>query len=82
MSFSQAQVSSSPLTFAEMANLISVLANEYNTTTTSILGKLDSVSGDLNALHRLLQGDESIKWSKEEDDLLSKNTNILKQWKG
>ncbi len=82
MSFSQAQVSSSPLAFAEMANLISVLATEYNTTTTSILGKLDSVSGDLNALHRLLQGDESIKWSKEEDDLLSKNTNILKQWKG
>lgn len=72
----------SPLTVAEMGTLISILANEYNTTVPSILHKLDTVSGDLNALHRLLEGDRSVEWTKDEDDLLAKNADIIKKWKG
>jgi hypothetical protein len=70
------------LTIAEMGNLISILAKEYNTTVPSILHKLDSVSGDLNALHRLLSGDRGVEWTREEDDLISKNSDLLKRWKG
>jgi ABC-type transporter Mla maintaining outer membrane lipid asymmetry ATPase subunit MlaF len=75
-------VSNNPLSNAEIATLLSVLAEEYKTTVPSILHKLDAVSGDLNALHRWLSGDRSVQWSREEDDLLSKNTELLKQWKG
>lgn len=75
-------VSNTPLTNAEIATLLSVLAEEYKTTVPSILHKLDAVSGDLIALHRWLSGDRSVQWSREEDDLLNKNTELLKQWKG
>ena len=47
-----------------------------------MLHKLDAVSGDLNALHRLLSGDRSAEWTREEDDLLSRNTELFKKWKG
>lgn len=66
-------VSSAPLTLNEMAALINALAEEYSTTVPAILSKLDSVSGDLNALNSLLSGDKRVEWSKEEDDLLAKN---------
>lgn len=82
MEKSNPNISTAVLTNAEMATLLSVLAEEYKTTVPSILHKLDSVSGDLNGLHRLLTGDKSVAWSKEEDDLLSKNSDLLKQWKG
>jgi hypothetical protein len=75
-------ISNAVLTTAEMANLLRVLAEEYKTTVPAILHKLDTVSGDLNGLHRLLSGDKSVEWSKEEDDLLGKNGDLLKQWKG
>lgn len=65
-----------------MGTLVSILAKEYKTTIPSVLHKLDSVSGDLNALHRLLLGDKSVEWTREEDDLLSRNIEILKKWKG
>jgi len=48
----------------------------------AVLHKLDNVSGDLNALHSLLSGERYVEWSKEEDDLLSKNSELLKKWKG
>jgi hypothetical protein len=75
-------ISSAVLTNAEIASLLSVLAEEYKTTVPAILHKLDAVSGDLNGLHRLLSGDKSMEWSKEEDDLLNKNPELLKRWKG
>lgn len=66
----------------EMGVLISILAREYKTTTAAILQKLDLVSGDLDSLNRLLSGDQSVKWTPEEDDLLNKNPELLKKWKG
>jgi len=75
-------IGTSALTSAEIGVLLGILANEYNTTVPSILSKLDSVSGDLNALHSLLSGDRSVEWNKEEDDLLNKNQELLKRWKG
>ena len=65
-----------------MGALISILAKEYKTTASSILRKLDSVSGDLDSLNRLLSGDQTVKWTDEEDDLLNKNSELLKKWKG
>lgn len=75
-------ISSAVLTNAEIASLLGVLAEEYKTTVPAILHKLDGVSGDLNGLHKLLTGDKSMEWSKEEDDLLTKNPELLKRWKG
>lgn len=48
----------------------------------AVLHKLDNVSGDLHALHQLLSGEKSVEWSKEEDDLLNKNPELIKKWKG
>ena len=78
----EAKVSSSPLSLAEAASLLSILAQEYDTTLPAILHKLDGVSGDLNALHKLLAGDKSVEWTKDEDDMLAKNPELLKRWKG
>jgi hypothetical protein len=65
-----------------MGVLIGILAKEYKTTCSAIVSKLDSVSGDLDALHRLLSGDQSVKWTADEDDQLNKNSELLKKWKG
>ena len=73
---------SSGLSIEDIGKLVTVLAQEYNTTISAILSKLDSVSGDLDALHRLLSGDKSVEWTREEDDLLSRNSDLLKKWKG
>ena len=75
-------VSTAPLSLAEIGSLLSTLADEYKTTIPAILSKLDSTSGDLKALHRLLAGDKSAEWTKEEDDLITKNPDLLKKWKG
>jgi hypothetical protein len=58
-------VSTSQLSTAELGVLLTVLASEYNSTVPAILHKLDSVSGDLQALHRLMLGDKSLEWGKE-----------------
>lgn len=50
-----------------MGTLVSILAKEYNTTNSSILRKLDKVSGHLPSLNRLLSGDQMVQWSDEED---------------
>jgi hypothetical protein len=73
---------SDELSVEEMSTLIGILAREYKTTASSILSKLDSVSGDLDALHRLLSGDRTVRWTEEEDDLLHKNSDLIKKWKG
>lgn len=65
-----------------MGLLVSILAKEYKTTVPSILHKLDKVSGDLMALNLLLSGDQTVKWSDEEDDLIHKNADLLARWKG
>lgn len=70
------------LTSEEMAALISILAREYKTTASAVLQKLDLVSGDLDSLNKLLGGDHSVKWTADEDDLLNKNPELLKKWKG
>lgn len=75
-------VSNAELTTEEMGALLSILAAEYSTTVSCILRKLDAVSGDLMALHHHLSGDKSVEWTKEEDDLLGKNAELLKRWKG
>jgi hypothetical protein len=46
------------------------------------LRQLDLVSGDLNALGRIYRGEKGVEWSKEEDELLSKNPELIKKWKG
>lgn len=74
--------STTPLSIAEIGALVTVLASEYNSTVPAILHKLDSVSGDLQALHRLMSGDRSVEWGREDDDLLNKNPELLKRWKG
>lgn len=65
-----------------MSELLRILSDEYNTTIPAILNKLDVVSGDLNALHQLLSGDRRVEWSRDEDDMLNKNLDLLKRWKG
>ncbi len=70
------------LTSTEMSALLAILSKEYKTTTASLLHKLNLVSGDLNSLHRLLSGDKTVEWSPEEDDMLAKNSELLKRWKG
>jgi hypothetical protein len=30
----------------------------------------------------LLTGDRTVEWSPEEDDLLARNSDLLKRWKG
>lgn len=66
-------ISSSPLSIQEAAALLNALAEEYNTTIPVILKQLDSVSGDLNALHHLRSGDKSVEWTADEDDMIAKN---------
>ncbi len=75
-------VSTTPLTVAEMGTLLSILASEYNSTVPAILHRLDNVSGDLSALHKSMLGDKSVEWGKDEDDLLNKNPELLRRWKG
>lgn len=72
----------SKLTSAELATLVSTLADEYNVTMPTIIQKLDMVSGDLIALHRLMSGDRTVEWSRDEDDMLTKNPDLLIRWKG
>ena len=66
-------ISSSPLSIQEAAALLNALAEEYNTTIPVILKQLDSVSGDLNALHNLRSGDIRVAWNDDEDDMIAKN---------
>ena len=66
----------------EMAQVVSVLAEEYNTTIPTIIHKLDLVSGDLHALHRLMSGDKNVEWNAQEDEILIKNPEVMKRWKG
>ena len=48
-----------------------------------MLSKLDQVSGDLNALHRLMtSGDKNASWSREEDDMIGKSADVLRRFKG
>ena len=74
--------SNDALSLEEVSTLIGILSKEYNTTASSILSKLDSVSGNLDALNRLQTGDRSVKWTEEEDDLLHKKSDLIKKWKG
>ena len=74
--------SNDALSLEDVSVLIGILSKEYNTTASSILSKLDSVSGDLDALNRLQTGDRSVRWTEEEDDLLHKKSDLIKKWKG
>ena len=47
-----------------------------------ILKKLDEVSGDLFALDNYYSRRKNTLWSKEDDDLLLKNPEVMKKWKG
>lgn len=74
---------SKDLSLGELAELLSVLAKEYNTTLPVLIRKLDRVSGDVRALDRIYtQKDDKAEWTQEEDDLLAKNAAILTRWKG
>ncbi len=74
---------SKDLSLGELAQLLTVLAKEYNTTLPVLIRKLDRVSGDMKALDRIYsQRDDKVEWTPEEDELLYKNAGILQRWKG
>ncbi len=74
---------SKDLSLGELAELLSVLSKEYNTTLPHLIRKLDRVSGDVRALDRIYtQKDDKLEWTPEEDELLAKNPAILTRWKG
>ena len=68
---------SKDLSLGELAELLSVLSKEYNTTLPHLIRKLDRVSGDVRALDRIYtQKDDKLEWTPEEDELLAKNTEL------
>lgn len=74
---------SKDLSLGELAELLSVLAKEYNSTLPVIIRKLDRVSGDVRALDKIYtQKDDKAEWTPEEDALLAKNPGLLVRWKG
>jgi uncharacterized protein YdaL len=74
---------SKDMSVGELAELLAILAHEYNTTLPVIIRKLDRVSGDIKALDRIYtQKDDKLEWTPEEDELLAKNPAILARWKG
>ena len=80
---SKVQLPSKELSIGELAELLSVLAKEHNTTLPVLIRKLDRVSGDVRALDKMLtQKDEKLEWTPEEDELLAKNPGIMVRWKG
>jgi len=46
------------------------------------LKKLDKVSGNLADLDRVFKEEHGVSWTREEDDLLNKNAELLVRWKG
>lgn len=74
---------SKELSLGELAELLSVLAKEYNTTLPVLIRRLDRVSGDVRALDKAYtQKDDKAEWTQEEDGLLAKNPGLLARWKG
>jgi hypothetical protein len=74
---------SKDLSLGELAELLSVLAREYNTTLPVLIRRLDRVSGDVRALDKIYtQKDDKAEWTQEEDGLLAKNPGLLVRWKG
>lgn len=72
----------SELSLGELAEVLGVLAKEYNTTLPNLLVKLDKVSGDLNDMDKVFKGDTNAEWTPDEDELLTKNEGLLRRWKG
>lgn len=70
------------LNAGELALGLSVLAREYQTSLPALLRKLDRVSGNLEHLQAMMEGDNRFEWTEEEDDLLSGNEGLLVRWKG
>jgi hypothetical protein len=57
---------SKDLSLGELAELLSVLAKEYNTTLPVLIRKLDRVSGDVRALDRIYtEKDDKAEWTAE-----------------
>ena len=80
---SKLSLPSKDLSLGELAQLLSVLAKEYNTTLPVLIRKLDRVSGDVRALDKVCTlKDDKAEWTTEEDELLAKNPGILARWKG
>ena len=80
---SKVQLPSKDLSVTELAELLFLLAKEYETTLPVIIRKLDRVSGDIKALDQIYTNkDEKLEWTPEEDALLLKNSAILARWKG
>ena len=52
------------LSAAELAAVLNVLAKEYHTTLPALLRKLDRVSGNLENLDRVYNGDQKFEWSE------------------
>ena len=70
------------LSVGELASLLKVLASTHHTSLPSLLRKLDRVSGNLEHLEMLLNGNNKFEWTEEEDALLEKNEGLLHRWKG
>lgn len=71
-----------PFTSEEIAEILRLLASEYHTTLPTLLRRLDNVSGSLSDLDKVFNGDSCVEWTKEEDELLNKNADLLIRWKG
>ena len=75
-------ISEQQFTSEEIAEILRLLANEYHTTLPTLLRRLDNVSGSLSDLDKVFNGDSCVEWTKEEDELLNKNADLLIRWKG
>lgn len=75
-------ISEQQFTSDEVAEILRLLANEYHTTLPTLLRRLDNVSGSLSDLDKVFNGDSCVEWTKEEDELLNKNADLLIRWKG
>ncbi len=75
-------ISDQPFTSEEIAEILRLLASEYHTTLPNLLRRLDNVSGSLSDLDKVFNGDSCVEWTKEEDELLNKNADLLIRWKG
>ena len=51
------------LNVAELAAVLHVLAKEYHTTLPALLRKLDRVSGNLEHLDQVFNGDQKYEWT-------------------
>ena len=74
---------SQDLSVGQLAQVLNVLGREYGISLPAMIRKLDRVSGDVRALEKgLVNKDDKLEWTADEDELLNKNSSLLIKWKG